>query len=131
VAEPSASARSRFVPDGGARPTAQTRRVLVDRTLGRLSATRVVRTVGGDRRRLIRIGFRLSRDARVTVRAVTSKGTETIVSGRRLGRGQRVILWDRTVDGDEVGGTARIEVIALGKLGRTGLTRPVKLPPAK
>jgi hypothetical protein len=123
--------RARFVPDGGARPTAQTRRVLVDRTLGRLSATRVVRTVGGDRRRLIRIGFRLSRDARVTVRAVTSKGTETIVSGRRLGRGQRVILWDRTVDGDEVGGTARIEVIALGKLGRTGLTRPVKLPPAK
>jgi hypothetical protein len=123
--------RARFVPDDGARPTAQRRRVLVDRTLGRLSATRVVRTIGGDRRRLIRIGFRLSRDARVTVRAVTSRGTETIVSGRRLGRGQRVVLWDRTVDGDEVGGTARIEVVALGRLGRTGLARPVRLPPVK
>lgn len=121
--------RARLVPDDGSRPTAQRRRVLVDRTLGGLTASRVRRTIGGERVPVIRVGFRLSRDARVTVRATTARGTETVVSGRRLGAGRRAIIWDRTVAGREVGGTATIEVTALGRLGRTGLRRTVKLPP--
>lgn len=121
--------RVRLVPSDGQRPTAQTRRVIVDRTLGGLTATRVVRSIGGTRQPVVRIGFRLAASARVTVRVRTARGTETLVSGRRLGAGRRAVLWDRRIDGEEVGGTATIEVLARGRLGTAGLSRPVTLPP--
>lgn len=123
--------RARLVPADGDRPTAQTRRLIVDRTLGGLTATRVVRTVGGRSRPVIRVGFRLASPATVTVRVSTAAGSETLVSGSRLTAGRRALVWDRTIAGKVVGGTATVEVVAVGRLGRTGLSRPVVLPPVK
>ncbi len=118
--------RARLVPDDGARPTAQSRRVLIDRTLGNL-VTRPQRRGGAPTLAAI---FRLTRAANVTVNVRRPNGRllETVVSGRRLGPGRRVVRWDRTVRGKTVGGRVRVEVIARGPLGNTGLADTTRLP---
>jgi hypothetical protein len=120
--------RARHVPDDGARPTAQSRKVLVDRTLGDL-VTRG-RRVGGEP--TLEAIFRLTRGANVTVtiRRPNGRVLETVRSGRRMGSGRRVVRWDRTVNGKPVGGVVRVDVVARGPLGNTGLTDTIRLPKA-
>jgi hypothetical protein len=117
--------RARHVPDDGARPTAQSRKVLIDRTLGDL-VTRPGRRGGEPTLEAI---FRLTRAANVTVtiRRPNGSALETVRSGR-MSSGRRVVRWDRTVDGKPVGGTVRVDVVARGPLGNTGLTDTIRLP---
>lgn len=121
---------ARHQPASGA-ASVHTRRVVVDRTLSHLA----LRPTGARRRPVLRVGFRLTRPARVTVRVRGAEGQtlETLASGRRYAPGRRAITWDRRTAGRVVSGAVSVEVEArTTRLGRTGLRREVTLrPPPK
>ncbi|HTI35826.1 MAG TPA: phosphodiester glycosidase family protein [Miltoncostaea sp.] len=121
--------RVRQLPDDGSGVTEQSRRVIVDRTLGSLSATQTVVKAGRRRQARLTVGFRLSRPARATVRIRTTGGdpVATIASGRPLRAGRQSVNWNRRVRGRVVTGTVDVTVEARGPLGTSGLVREVKL----
>lgn len=121
--------RVRQLHDDGGGVTEQSRRVIVDRTLGSLSATQTVVRAGTRRQARLTVGFRLSRPARATVRIRTTGGAPiaTIASGRPLRAGRQTVNWNRRVRGKVVTGTVEVTVEARGPLGSSGLVREVKL----
>ncbi len=121
--------RVRQLPEDGSGVTEQTRRVIIDRTLGSLNARQSVVRVGDRRQPRLTVTFRLSRAARATVRIRTTSGDPiaTIASGRPLGAGRRSVNWNRRVRGKVVTGTVEVTVEARGPLGTTGLVREVAL----
>lgn len=121
--------RVRQLPDDGSGVTEQSRRVIVDRTLGSLNATQSVVKVGNRRQPRLTVSFRLSRAARTTVRIRTTGGDPiaTIASGRPLRAGRQSVNWNRRVRGKVLTGTVDVTVEARGPLGTTGLVREVSL----
>jgi hypothetical protein len=122
---------ARHVPDDGA-ATEQRRRVILDRTLGSLSARPVTTRVG--RRKVqtrVNIGFVLAHPARVTVRIHTLEGAPltTIASGRPFRPGRQRLTWDRKVRKTVVSGTVQVRVEARSRFGISGLARDVTLKP--
>lgn len=125
--------RVRQLPDDGSGVTEQSRRVIVDRTLGSLNASQSVVKVGNRRQPRLTVSFTLSRAARATVRIRTTAGepVATIASGRPLRAGRQTVNWNRRVRGKVVTGTVDVTVEARGPLGTSGLVREVtlKAPP--
>ncbi|MGE0028423.1 MAG: phosphodiester glycosidase family protein, partial [Thermoleophilia bacterium] len=121
--------RVRQLPDDGSGVTEQSRRVIVDRTLGSLNATQSVVKVGNRTQARLTVSFRLSRTARATVRIRTTGGAPiaTIASGRPLRAGRQTVNWNRRVRGKVVTGTVDVTVEARGPLGTSGLVREVTL----
>ncbi len=121
--------RVRQLPDDGSGVTEQSRRVIVDRTLGSLNATQSVVKVGDRRQARLTVSFRLSRAARATVRIRTTDGDPiaTIASGRPLRAGRQAVNWNRKVRNKVVTGTVDVTVEARGPLGTSGLVREVTL----
>jgi hypothetical protein len=103
----------------------QRRRLIVDRTLGTLTA----RPVGRRANQRLVVGFRLHRPARVTAVVRTSSGrvVARLAGNRPMRAGRNALVWNRRVAGRPVSGSHRVEVIAVSPLGRTGLTRQVSL----
>lgn len=112
-------------PQDGSAVQTQRRRVIIDRTLGSLSA----RAAGRGTKARLRVGFKLSRPARVTVVIRNSAGTAvaTLARGRAMRAGAHGLGWNRRVKGRAAAGTYRVEVIAAGAVGRSGLVREVRL----
>jgi hypothetical protein len=127
---------ARFVPGDGSAPTEATRTVVVDRTLSFLrlrSATVVLGTRSAPQPQL-RVGFRLSRQARVTVRLKDSKGIllRLLASKRLMKPGQQVVTWDRSLNGKRARpGTYTVDVAARTSLGLSTLTRSIELKSTK
>ena len=121
--------RVRQLPDDGSGVTEQSRRVIVDRTLGSLNATQSVIRIGTRRQPRLTVSFRLSRAARATVRIRTTDGVPiaTIASGRPLRAGRQAVNWNRRVHGKVLTGTVDVTVEARGPLGTSGLVREVTL----
>jgi hypothetical protein len=121
--------RVRQLPDDGGGVTEQSRRVIVDRTLGSLNARQSLVRVGNRRRPRLQVTFRLSRPARATVRIRTDDGDPiaTIVSGRPLRAGRQTVNWNRKVRGKVISGDVEVTVEARGRLGTSGLVREVSL----
>jgi hypothetical protein len=120
---------ARHAPDDGSPPTTQRRRVIVDRTLSHLVARPAKARVGRKRRPVLDIGFRLHRQARVTVEVRTPSGrvVKTLSSGQVRAPGRHRMRWNRRAGGERVDGTVEVTVIARTRLGQTGLQRPVTL----
>lgn len=108
-------------------PSSQRRRIVIDRTLGRLTA-RPVRRKGARR---VEVGFTLARPARVTLRIARADGRviRVPVASRGLRRGRQTLVWDATVKRRPVSGDFRVEVEARTFLGATSLSRAVRLAP--
>ena len=112
------------VRDLAGNTTTERRRVVVDRTLKLTSPARAVFSPNGDGRLdAAELGFRLTRDAVVTV-AVTRDGKT--VRTMRLGSleaGARSVTWDGRVNGDGTAesGAYRIKVTADGAVGTTAV----------
>ena len=121
--------RVRQLPDDGGGVTEQTRRVIVNRTLGSLNATQSLIRVGNRRQPRLTVTFRLSGPARATVRIRTTDGDPiaTIASGRPLRAGRQAVNWNRRVRGKVVSGEVEVTVEARGRLGTSGLVREVTL----
>ena len=121
--------RVRQLPDDGSGVTEQSRRVIVDRTLGSLNATQSVIRIRTRRQPRLTVSFRLSRAARATVRIRTTDGVPiaTIASGRPLRAGRQAVNWNRRVHGKVLTGTVNVTVEARGPLGTSGLVREVTL----
>ena len=123
-----------FTPDDGTGVTEQRRRVILDRTLGSLSARAESRRVG--RRVLARldVGFVLAHSARVTARVESTSGTvlHQLAAGKVMRPGRHRLSWGRRSGGKVVSGVVRVVVEARGRLGTSGLVRAVTLrPPPK
>jgi hypothetical protein len=123
---------ARFTPNDGSTPTEASRRVIVDRTLGflRLRSTTVVLGSRSAPQPQLRIGFRLTRSARVTVLLRDSQGQLlTRLRNRALMKpGQRVVTWDRSIKGKRARpGKYTVEVEARTTLGPNTLTRSIEL----
>lgn len=116
---------ARMTPADGAPGMEVRRRVIVDRTLGALTA----RPSGRGPRARLAVGFRLQRPARVSVQVRNSAGRVVAVLARnRPARaGTTRIVWNRRDRGRLVAGTHRVEVVAASALGRSGLVRTVAL----
>jgi flagellar hook assembly protein FlgD len=129
-----------FVPDGryrievsadaGAEHIDRSVTVVVDKTLGGVSAAPTALSPNGDGvRESLRIGFELTRQAAVRVQ-IRRKGkvVRTVLSGT-LAAGPYAATWDgRRVDGSPVGqGPASAVVLATTSLGERVLTRPIRL----
>lgn len=110
--------------DGGPMQT-QSRRLVVDRTLGSLSA----RPSGRGAKARLAVRFRLARSARVTVQVRNGAGrvVARLANGRAMRSGTHTLSWNRRVGGKAAAGRHRVEVIASGALGRSGLVREVGL----
>ena len=129
-----------FVPDGryrievsadaGAEHIDRSVTVVVDKTLGGLSAAPTALSPNGDGvRESLRIGFELTRQAAVRVQ-IRRKGkvVRTVLSGT-LAAGAYAASWDgRRADGSPVGqGPASAVVLATTSFGERVLTRPIRL----
>jgi hypothetical protein len=116
---------ARMSPRDGAPDMQLRRRLIVDRTLGSLTA----RPRGRGARARLTVGFRLQRPARVSVQVRNASGRVVAVLARnRPARaGVTRITWNRRHRGTPVSGTHRVEVVATGALGRSGLVRSVTL----
>jgi flagellar hook assembly protein FlgD len=129
-----------FVPDGryrievsadaGVEHIDRSVTVVVDKTLGGVSAAPTALSPNGDGvRESLRIGFELTRQAAVRVQ-IRRKGkvVRTVLSGT-LAAGPYAATWDgRRADGSAVGqGPASAVVLATTSLGERVLTRPIRL----
>ncbi len=129
-----------FVPDGryrievsaeaGVEQVERSATVVVDKTLGGVSAAPAVLSPNGDGARdSLRIGFELTRQAAVRVQ-IRRKGkvVRTVLSGT-LAAGAYAATWDgKRADGSPVGqGPASALVLATTSLGERVLSRPVRL----
>lgn len=120
--------RAQLTPTDGTAPSAQSRSVIVDRTLGFLR----LRPHGRGRHRVVSASFTLARPARVTMKVLRAGRVVRIpVAGRALRRGHRVLTWDATIRRRPVAGVFRVQVEARTFLGATTLTRSVHLAPAR
>lgn len=121
--------RSRLEPEGGGSPTSHSRRVIVDSTLGHLRLRPHARRTARRIQPRLDIGFRLSRDARVTIviRRADGRRVTTLLSGRRMSAGPHLITWDRTLRGRPVDGDLLVDVESLSRLGRSGLRAAITL----
>jgi hypothetical protein len=83
---------ARLTPDDGSGATSHTQSVVADRTLGFLK----LRKVGKKPKIQLRIGFRLSRAARVTLLVKDAKGksVKLLLRNRRAGAGRWSVPWD-------------------------------------
>ncbi len=124
---------ARHVPDDGSGVTEQRRRIIFDRTLSSLNASSNTTRSGRKVTARLAVRFRLLAPARVTVRVRSTSGAPiaTIASGRPLRPGTHVIGWNRRVRGAVVSGPVEVTVETRGRLGLSGLVRPVtlKAPP--
>lgn len=125
------SLTARQIPDDGSGEQVQSRRFIIDRTLGSLSARPSSR---GQRQRLA-VGFALARPARVTVvvRDTSGRAVAVLARGKVFRAGRTVLGWNRRVAGRPATGSYRVEAIAVSSFGRTGLVRQVRLtaPPPR
>jgi phosphodiester glycosidase len=127
---------ARFVPANGSTTTEATRTMVVDRTLSflRLRSANVVLGTRSAPQPQLRVGFRLSRQARVTVRLKDSKGVQLrlLASKRLLKPGPQVITWDRSLNGKRARpGSYTVDVVARTTLGVSTLTRSIVLKSTK
>ncbi|WP_217913668.1 phosphodiester glycosidase family protein [Miltoncostaea marina] len=120
---------ARHEADDGSGVTEQRRRVIFDRTLSSLTARPSQARRGRVVRQRLRMGFRLQRAARVTVRVRSTSGRRitTLVSGRLMRPGARVVDWDRRVRNRPVTGRVEVTVEARTRFGTSGLVRAVTL----
>lgn len=88
---------AKFTPADGSLRSTNTRQFVVDRTLAGLS----LKKVGKGAKAKLRIGYRLTHAARVTVvvRDAGGNPVKQLMSRRRLPGGARAALWDMKVDG--------------------------------
>ncbi|HWM14449.1 MAG TPA: FlgD immunoglobulin-like domain containing protein [Gaiellaceae bacterium] len=129
-----------FVPDGryrievsadaGVEHVDRSVAVVVDKTLGGVSATPTALSPNGDgARERLRIGFELTRQAAVRVQ-IRRKGkvVRTVLSGT-VAAGAYAATWDgKRADGKPVGqGPASAVVLATTSLGQRVLSRPIRL----
>ena len=129
-----------FVPDGryrievaaeaGVEQVDRSVTVVVDKTLGGVSAAPTALSPNGDgARESLRIGFELTRQAAVRVQ-IRRKGkvVRTVLSGT-LAAGAYAATWNgKRADGSPVGqGPASAMVLATTSLGRRVLSRPIRL----
>ena len=117
-----------LAPADGSPALRHARDFIVDRTLGNLRSAPRRSRAGVPR---VDIRFRLARGARVTVWVEDASGRRirTVVSGRRLGAGERLVRWNRRAEGRVREGAHRIVVVARSGLGTTGLIETLTLPP--
>jgi hypothetical protein len=122
---------SLFTPDDGSGPTEQRRRVILDRTLGSLSARPEARRVGGRVVARLDVGFALARSARVSARVESTSGRvlRRLASGKVMRPGRHRLTWNRRSGGKVVSGAVRVIVEARNRLGTSGLVRAVTLRP--
>ena len=115
---------ARMVTDEGV-TMEQRRPLVVDRTLAALTARPVGR---GARQRLV-VGFRLLRPARVdaVVRNSAGRVVARLAAGRPMRAGRAALAWNGRVAGRPATGTFRVEVVARGPLGPSGLAREATL----
>lgn len=117
---------ARLTPVDGGPEMVQRQRLIVDRTLGSLSA----RPSGRGAKARLAVRFRLSRGARVTVQ-VRDEGSGRVVArlarGRALSAGTQTLTWNRRIGRARASGRYSVEVIASGAFGRSGLVRSVSL----
>ena len=133
------SAAGRAVPDGryrlvaelssGSERSAQTATVVVDRTLGRLTAAPSPFSPNGDARRdAAVVSFELAREAAVSVRVLSGSRVVATLAAGRLGPGRETLRWDGRAGGVRVAdGRLRIVVDASASLGVRRLERPLVL----
>lgn len=116
---------ARMQPADGGPLQSQNRRLIVDGTLGSLSA----RPSGKGAGARLTVGFRLSRSARVSVVVRNSAGAvvANLARGKAHRAGRHTITWNRRIKGRPASGQFRVEVIAAGALGRSGLVREIRL----
>jgi flagellar hook assembly protein FlgD len=129
-----------FVPDGryrievsaeaGVEQVERSAIVVVDRTLGGVSAAPTILSPNGDgMRERLRIGFELTRQAvvRVQIRR-NGKVVRTVLSGT-LAAGSYAATWDgKRADGSPAGqGPASAVVLATTSLGQRALSRPIRV----
>ena len=125
---------SQVTPDDGSGVTEQRRRVILDRTLGSLSARPEARRVGRRVVARLDVGFVLAHSARVSARVESTSGRvlHRLASGKVMRPGRQRLTWNRRRDGKIVSGDVRVVVEARGRLGTSGLARAVTLrPPPK
>lgn len=117
---------ARLTPVDGGPEMVQRQRLIVDRTLGSLSA----RPSGRGAKARLAVRFRLSRRARVSVqvRDVDSgRVVARLARGRAMKAGANTLAWNRRIGRTQASGRYAVEVIASGKFGRSGLVRTVSL----
>jgi len=127
---------AKFVPGDGSTSTEATRPLVVDRSLSflRLRSKTVQLGTRSAPQPQLRIGFRLSRGARVTVRLKDSKGNFlTFLAKNRLFKaGQQVVTWDRSLNGKRARpGTYNVDVVARTSLGVSTLSSSINLKSTK
>jgi hypothetical protein len=120
-----------FTPDDGSGVTEQGRRVILDRTLGSLSARAESRRLGPKVVARLDVGFVLAHSARVSARVESTSGKvlHRLAAGRVMRPGRHGLTWNRRGGGAVVSGSVRVIVEARGRLGTSGLVRAVTLPP--
>jgi len=99
--------------------------VVVDRTLGDLSARPFLRNGQPEEQ----LDFRLARSAAVTIRVTTRAGRTlgVIVAARHLAPGHHAIIWNQRIGRAIISGGAAIIVDATTRFGTHGLIAPVEL----
>ena len=132
-------AGGRDVPDGrytlvveaaaGAERVSRSGSVLLDRTLGAVTARPAAFSPNGDGRRdSLAVGFTLAREAAVRLRVLRGTAVVTTIHTGPLGAGGHRILWAGTADGRRVAdGRLRAVVEATTSLGRRVLEREFTL----
>ena len=123
-----------FTPDDGSGVTEQRRRVILDRTLGSLSARAESRRLGPKVVARLDVGFVLAHSARVSARVESTSGKvlHRLAAGKVMRPGRHGLTWNRRGGGTVVSGSVRVIVEARGRLGTSGLVRAVTLrPPPK
>lgn len=118
--------RARLTPVDGGPQMVQQQRLIVDRTLGSLTA----RPSGRGARARLAVGFRLTRGARVTVQVrhvASGRVVARLSRGRAMAAGRHTLVWNRRVKKAQASGRHAVEVIASGAFGRSGLVRTVTL----
>ncbi|MGH3037481.1 MAG: FlgD immunoglobulin-like domain containing protein [Gaiellaceae bacterium] len=129
-----------FVPDGryrievsaeaGVEQLERSVAVVVDKTLGGVSAAPAILSPNGDgTRERLRIGFELTRQASVRVQILRKGALVRTVLSATLAAGPYAATWDgRRADGGLVGqGPASAVVVASTSLGRRVLSRPIRV----
>jgi hypothetical protein len=123
-----ADGRYRLVVSARADGRQVTRRgdVLVDRTLGALTASPAVSPNGDGRLDLLTVGFDLARDAQVAVRVLAgSRAVARVFAGTVAGGGRQTLTWNgRKRLGPARDGDYLIEVAATTSLGTRRLVAP-------
>lgn len=126
---------ARFTPSDGSPRTTQSRYFVIDRTLGYVR----LRKVGKDAATKLKIGFILSKTARISVIIKDAKGqsVKTLFRNRRIRGGQRTVTWDLKRHGKRV--KPGIYVVSVrvhtpfgmhALSGRVKVTKPKPKPPA-